>query len=579
MLFKPILGRTKSFRSQIWAVLGVLVISVLAIIEISNGIIFYDLASQQRQIQLDNFRQSTIKQLQMQDRAFHIVEEQADLTLRKLMTSYQGKYQEANGSPQHIDLMQLKANAGEHIDFFIIDKNDVVRYTTFPPDQDLDFRKFPFMESFIQKVWQTNQIITTRTSSGVHGGVKKYVYQRTADEQYILELGMAFYTEKYFANFGIDNWKKELADDAGIIDSINVYNFNGHSFSSQNFTIVEGPQRQAFDRAVMTGERQVYEAGNRVYEYNVVPREGGDDTIFVGMVMEMVYDNAGWKQVWYKQIIFQLGIALFAIILFGFTSQYLARKVAKPINQISDHVKMIAAGNFDHSVKVEAGAEIQQLANNIDFMRVSMREGKQQIIEAYESSLRAFLTAIEFREQSTAVHSFEVNHIAIEIAKKMGLSEDEIRDLNWGTLLHDLGKLAIPDSILLKPGPLDDQELDLIRQHPRMGYEILKGASYFKNAIEISLYHHERYDGKGYPNALKGEAIPLLARICAVADTFQAMIDDRPYRKGLPVEVAIAEIQRCSGTQFDPVVVNAFLQIDHSCYPDRLKNRLHNQLS
>ncbi|QJW48742.1 Fe-S-containing hydro-lyase [bacterium BFN5] len=239
-------------------------------------------------------------------------------------------------------------------------------------------------------------------------------------------------------------------------------------------------------------------------------------------------------------------------------------------------VAALEVEDFPAIVVVDSeGNSYYEEGQNIDFMRISMKEGKQQIIEAYESSLRAFLTAIEFREQSTAVHSFEVNHIAIEIAKKMGLSEDEIRDLNWGTLLHDLGKLAIPDSILLKPGPLDDQELDLIRQHPRMGYEILKGASYFKNAIEISLYHHERYDGKGYPNALKGEAIPLLARICAVADTFQAMIDDRPYRKGLPVEAAVAEIKRCSGTQFDPVVVSAFLQIDHSCYPARLKNRLN----
>lgn len=575
MPFKPIFGQPKSFKSQIGVVLGILVIAVLAMTEIFNGMVFYDLAKQQQDLQLDNFRQATIKQLQMQDRAFLIVEEQADNTLRSLMGLFQKQYQEVRSNPEAIDLLQLKANAGDHIDFFIIDRGDVVRYTTFPPDAGLDFRQFPFMEAFIQKVWLSDQIVTTRTSSAVYGGVKKYIYQRTPDQKYILELGMAFYTDKYFAHFGIDNWKQEVAGNTGFIESVNVYNYNGHAFSSQNVAVVEEPQRQAFDRAVMTGERQSYEAGNRVYEYNVVPRQGSDEAAFTGMVVEMVYNQAAWKIVWYQQIVLQGFIALIAIVLFGLASRYLAKKIAKPVNQISAHVKRIAEGDFDKTVQVTAdsGAEIQQLADNIDIMRMNMLVSQEKIIEAYESSLRAFLTAIEFRESSTAVHSFEVNHIAIEIARKMNLSEAEIRDLNWGTLLHDLGKLAIPDSILLKPGPLNDQELELIRQHPRIGYEILKGASYFKNAIEISLYHHERYDGCGYPHRLQGEAIPLLARICAVADAFQAMIDDRPYRKGLPVNVAVAEIQRCSGSQFDPVVVAAFLKIDHQVYFERLRNR------
>lgn len=572
MPFRPILGKAKSFKSQVGAVLGALVIAVLIVVEATNGIVFYDLISKSQKIQMDNFRQSTIRQLQMQDWAFLIIEEQAEKALRNWMTAFQTQYEEAEGNPGQIDFTQLKASAGNNVEFFIIDSEDVVRYTTFPPDQGLDFRKFPLMETFIRQVWNTDEVITARATSGVNGGVKKFIYQRTRDQKHILELGISLYTEQYFANFGIDQWKEGLANNTGIVASVNVYNYNGHSFASKNYSAIEGPQRIAFDKAIETGERQTYIQDNLVYEYNIVPRSGSKDALFAGMVAEMVYDNSKWTNIWYKQILLQSIIGLFVIILFGFTSRYLARMVARPVNAISEHVKRIATGDLSVPVQIDAGAEIRQLAENIDFMRSSMLESKGQLADAYETSLRAFLTALKFREESLAIHSLEVNHIAIEIAKEMSLSEDEIRDLNWGTLLHDLGKLAISDNILLKQGPLDPEEFDLIRQHPRIGYEILKDASYFKNAIEISLYHHERYSGGGYPYGLAGEDIPLLARICSVADAFQAMVDDRSYRKGLPVEEAVAEIIRCSGTQFDPVVVQAFLRIDHQRYPDRLKN-------
>lgn len=553
-------------------VLGILVMAVLLVVETINGVVFYDLISRNQELQLDSFRQSTIRQIQMQDWAFLIIEEQAEQKLRKLMTVFQAQYEQANGDPRQIDFVQMKASAGDYAEFFIIDSDDIVRYTTFPPDQDLDFRRFPLMAAFIRQVWNTDDIVTARPTSGVNGGVKKFIYQRSRDQKYILELGIPLYTEQYFTNFGIDQWKEELVTNTGFIAGVNVYNYNGHSFSSKSHSEVEGPQRSAFNKAVETGERQTYSKGNLVYEYNVVPRNGSEKALFAGMIAEMVYDNAKWTNIWYKQIFLQSVIGIFVIILFGFTSRYLARMVAKPVNTISEHVKNIATGDFSAPVRIDAGAEIRQLADNIDFMRVSMAESKEKIAGAYESSLRAFLTALKFREESIARHSLEVNCIAIEIAKELNLSEAEIRDLNWGTLLHDLGKLAIADSILLKQGPLTEAEFDLIRQHPRIGYEILKDASYFQHAIEISLYHHERCDGKGYPYGLEGEDIPLLARICSVADAFQAMVDDRSYRQGLPVDEAVAEIVRCSGTQFDPAVVKAFLRIDHRRYPDRLRN-------
>lgn len=191
-----------------------------------------------------------------------------------------------------------------------------------------------------------------------------------------------------------------------------------------------------------------------------------------------------------------------------------------------------------------------------------LRLANEKLKKAYEDTIRAFFKALEKRESKTAQHSLEVNRIAMALGQEMGLSEKDMEVLNWGTLLHDIGKLGISDQILLKPGPLTSEEYEVIKQHPQLGYEILKDIDYLKEAAKVALYHQEKYDGSGYPFGLKGEEIPLLARICAVADALEAMIADRPYRRGRSVDEAIGEIISNAGTQFDPVVVEALLNID-----------------
>lgn len=207
---------------------------------------------------------------------------------------------------------------------------------------------------------------------------------------------------------------------------------------------------------------------------------------------------------------------------------------------------------------------VYSLRCKVDVATSSLREANQQLADAYEITIRAFFSALEKREGGTARHSLAVNTISLEIGREMNLTEEELLHLTWGTLLHDIGKLAINDDILLKQGCLTDEEYDKIKKHPQIGYEILHGAEYLREAALITLCHQERYDGKGYPNGLVGEAIPLLARICTVADAFEAMIADRPYRKGRHYKEAVAEIVKNSGSQFDPQVVVAFSKLDHS---------------
>jgi len=169
-------------------------------------------------------------------------------------------------------------------------------------------------------------------------------------------------------------------------------------------------------------------------------------------------------------------------------------------------------------------------------------------------SLLALSLAIESRDPYTRGHSARVTAFALVVAERLGCSLRELEAIRVGGPVHDVGKVGIPDGVLLKPGPLDDEEREVVRTHPRTGAELVRGVPGLEPALPCVLYHHERWDGGGYLAGLTGRQIPLEARVLAVADAFDAMTSTRPYRRALPQAAAIAEVERCAGTQFDPDV-------------------------
>ena len=179
----------------------------------------------------------------------------------------------------------------------------------------------------------------------------------------------------------------------------------------------------------------------------------------------------------------------------------------------------------------------------------------------YEITLAALVNALDAREHETQFHSQRVAEYARRLAKALGITGQDLRYIYWGGLLHDIGKIGIPDSILLKPGKLNDDEWKIMKQHPLIGFKIVEKIDFLGPARDVVLYHHERWDGRGYPFGLKGEEIPLGARIFALADTLDAITSDRPYRKALPFEYAIEEIAKNAGKQFDPHITKVFLSI------------------
>ena len=190
------------------------------------------------------------------------------------------------------------------------------------------------------------------------------------------------------------------------------------------------------------------------------------------------------------------------------------------------------------------------------------RARSQELRRSYTATVRALSNAVEFRDAYTGKHAERVAAYGLEIARRLDLPMAQRPEIEFGFLLHDIGKVAIPDAILHKPDTLTESERELMAQHPLIGAEIVKGIEFLESAAEIVRHHHERWDGQGYPDGLAGESIPLAARVFAVADVFDALTTERPYRHASPLPVARTMITEESGRQFDPAVVEAFNSID-----------------
>ena len=215
---------------------------------------------------------------------------------------------------------------------------------------------------------------------------------------------------------------------------------------------------------------------------------------------------------------------------------------------------------------IESGIKSVEQMREIKSINEKLADTYRQLEQAYMESIQTVRYTVEAKDTYTRGHSDRVSEYSVLIGKKIGLSEEDLKRLKIGGLFHDVGKIGIPDSILQKDGKLSDDEYSEIKNHPTIGAHILSTATIFKDILPIVKYHHEKYDGTGYPERLKGEQIPYLARIAAIADTFDAMTSKRVYRNSLPLETVIQEFQRCKGTQFDPKLADVFLDILQNDY-------------
>jgi len=274
---------------------------------------------------------------------------------------------------------------------------------------------------------------------------------------------------------------------------------------------------------------------------------------------------------------------------------HLAFLVTTGVDDVDVGVQAMRCGADDYLVKplhdsavlasIESELHKRELEQQVENYRqhleemVSQRTGQlqsalQQIKRGYEDTLQALGAAIDLRDDETGGHSRRVCRYSLEIARAMGWPDKQLENLARGAYLHDIGKLGIPDGILLKPGPLTEGERKFMQTHVQIGFDVVKDIPFLADAAEIILTHHERYDGRGYPRGLKGEEILLGARIFSVVDTLDAITSDRPYQRASTFESARETIRNLAGTQFDPHVVSVFLNIPEDTWPAIARNQL-----
>ena len=242
-------------------------------------------------------------------------------------------------------------------------------------------------------------------------------------------------------------------------------------------------------------------------------------------------------------------------------------------------VPLIAKGQLKGILEVFHRARLEPDAEWMDFLEAlagqaaiaidnatlfeELQRSSTELNLAYDATLEGWSKALELRDQETEGHTQRVTHMSLRLARAVGVKDNELVPIYRGALLHDIGKMGIPDRILLKPGPLTPEEWQVMRQHPVHAYKLLSPIPNLRQAVEIPYCHHEKWNGQGYPRGLKGEQIPLAARIFAVVDVYDALTSDRPYRKAWPEEQAFEYIREESGSHFDPHMAKAFLDLFH----------------
>jgi HD-GYP domain-containing protein (c-di-GMP phosphodiesterase class II) len=258
------------------------------------------------------------------------------------------------------------------------------------------------------------------------------------------------------------------------------------------------------------------------------------------------------------QITGLVSLTLLLVLVLGVN---IANIITRPLRSLLEASAQVAEGDLTVQIEPKGNDEVAALTSSFNNMVFSLNQSKVDLLKAYDSTLEGWSLALEMRDRETEGHTRRVTSMTLRLARIMGVDREELTNIRRGALLHDIGKMGIPDSILLKPGKLSAEEWDIMRQHPKFAFDLLWPIEYLRPAVPIPYSHHEWWNGNGYPKGLTGENIPLAARIFAVVDVWDAMRSDRPYRKALPEAEVCNYIRTAKGEHFDPQVVEAFFDM------------------
>ncbi len=345
------------------------------------------------------------------------------------------------------------------------------------------------------------------------------------------------------------SWRFIVDPDAAELESKGITSFPGDRYDASRFP----EMLQSFERPTADRKFQIDRWGVTLSGYAPVRDDSGQVVAMLGVDMAADDVYALQQKVHRREMaVMALGVAVSLIV-----GTLLSQRMSYRIEKLLEGTKRIADGDFRYQVKIEGNDEITELAHGLNMMARSLFVSRKKTHKYFYRAMQSLVRILEAKDVSTMGHSERVTDYAGKIAFEMRLSEEETEILKDAARLHDIGKLTIPNTILNKQERLTDAEWDVIKSHPGVGADILKPVVFDKHMLSVVKYHHERYDGTGYPDRLKGDDIDIFTAIISAADAYDAMTSDRPYRKALSREAALAEMERCKATQFRPDVVEA----------------------
>lgn len=328
------------------------------------------------------------------------------------------------------------------------------------------------------------------------------------------------------------------------------------AYCGERFDVSGMPQMQlAFDRPSVDKEPIQDKWGMWLSGYAPIRNQQGQTVAIVGL--DVSAESIRQMQLLLAKRFF--GVLVFGIILSLLMGWFVARRIASPLRSLMLGVREVQRGNLENKVSVKSKDEIEELAVAFNKMIEGLKQSQDRLQRNYLNTIQSLAQALEAKDPYTRGHSERVKRYAVDIAKRLGLSGEEIKLLEDLCILHDIGKIGIPEKILGKPSPLSEEERQVIKMHPLIGEKILEHIEFLKPGLSIVRDHHERPDGKGYPHNLKIDEISLLASIVAVADAFDAMTSQRPYRKAFSKDEAIVILKENKGSQFNSRIVETFI--------------------
>ncbi len=454
--------------------------------------------------------------------------------------------------------------------------------------------------------------------SVVEKTLKKYCYYPSHDNKYIFEVGIHMSDLNFsLGDESFSKLEKEIIESNNFVDHVTLFNRSGVSYieDEQGQMVNIRPDHhlylsQAIDTFETVEVDDIYNGHSVVYRYvpyRIIGAMGSNDI----NAIQIIYNKNWIQDSNQKNLVTLLSITLLIMIATFIIAVYSSNSITQPISAMVNAIKNISEGDMSARTNIKANDEFSILSSSFDNMideiqiliedktknEKDLHIKKEEIEALYEETVAinselghylslnqkshfetvtALASAIEAKDQYTGGHCERVMKYSLAIAKQIDLSDTQLDDLMFGSMLHDIGKIGIPEEILNKKGLYNDEEYNSMKLHPEIGYKILSGIEFFANSSKIAYSHHERYDGKGYPLSLKGDDIDILARIVSVADAFDAMTSSRPYRdKHLSPEEALSELARCKWTQFDGNIVDVFTDV-LSTNEDNIKNLVGN---